>query len=294
MRRYRLVLIFGLAAIFGPAEAGTRDRMIETAPGIHIHVLDAAPRHADDAALVLVPGWRLTAEIWREQIDHFGGTRRVIAIDPRSQGGSTKTAEGDTPEQRARDLSALLARLQPGRVVLVGWSQGVQDVAAYVDQFGTASLDGIVLVDSTISPGAAAIAQDSSVAVRQLGLLSLYAEAPEDYTRGMMAAIITRKLPADQMDKLVHAALQTPTAIGAAMLTADLFGKDRSAAIAKFDRPTLVIASAASSELAAQQEMAGKLPKGRIAVVENAGHAVFIDQPAKFDALLDDFLKGLA
>ena len=83
---------------------------------------------------------RAQPSIWRDQIRLFASDGRVLAIDPRSQGDSTKTDEGDTPEQRARDYRALLSSVHAGPMVLVGWSQGVQDVAAYVDQFGT---DGI-------------------------------------------------------------------------------------------------------------------------------------------------------
>jgi pimeloyl-ACP methyl ester carboxylesterase len=78
----------------------------------------------------------------------------VIAIDPRSQGNLTKTDEGDTSEQRARDYRLLLTSLHLEPVILVGWSQGVQDVAAYVDQYGTTGVKAVVLVDSTISGGA--------------------------------------------------------------------------------------------------------------------------------------------
>jgi microsomal epoxide hydrolase len=54
------------------------------------------------------------------------------------------------------------------------------------------------------------------------------------------------------------------------MLIADLFGTDRSPTIAKFNVPTLVIASDRSSDLAAQRELAGQLPNARIEMVENA------------------------
>ena len=111
----------------------------------------------NSGVIILIPGWRLTASIWADQTRIFAQDGRVVAVDPRSQGDSTKTDEGDTPEQRARDYHALLASVHAGPVVLVGWSQGVQDVAAYVDQFGTDGVKGIVLVDSTISKGAANI-----------------------------------------------------------------------------------------------------------------------------------------
>jgi microsomal epoxide hydrolase len=278
----------------GPSLAATprRDVMIDVAPDVRIHAIEAGSNR-DRPALVLIPGWRLTASIWNEQIDTFAKDRHVIAIDPRSQGQSTKTAEGDTPEQRARDLGKVLDHFSLEGIVLVGWSQGVQDVAAYVNQFGTGRLKGIVLVDSTVSPGAAEITRHPQAASQELGLLSIYAEDPRAYTQGMMRAIIKRALSAEAFDRLVTQALQTPTAIGIAMLASDLFGVDRTPALGKFDRPTLVIASAASEELDAQKAMAAKLPQGHFEVIEKAAHAVFIDQPEQFDALVGQFMQGL-
>jgi non-heme chloroperoxidase len=129
--------------------------------------------------------------------------------------------------QRARDLDAVLKQLRAGSVVLVGWSQGVQDVAAYVEQFGTKSIAGFVLVDSTVSHGADAIIQSPQFAAQQLGLFALYSADPTSYTRGFIRAIIKRPLPQREFDTLVADALKTPTAIGEAMLISDMFGVDR-------------------------------------------------------------------
>jgi len=274
------------------AASAPRDLFVNVAPNVRIHVRVAGPE-SDKPTLVFIPGWRLTASIWKEQLASFSQDRRVIIMDPRSQGDSSKTAEGDTPEQRARDLDAMLKQQKVGRIVLVGWSQGVQDVAAYVEQFGTQPLAGIVLVDSTVSHGAEAIAKSPSFAVQQLGLLPLYADDPKSYTRGMMRAIIKRDLPEQELAALVTDALKTPTAIGEAMLIADLFGVNRSPTLAKFDRPTLVIASGSSQELDAEKAMASSLPQGRIEIMEGAGHAVFVDQPEHFDRLLAAFLANI-
>jgi len=78
------------------------------------------------------------------------------------------------------------------------------------------------------------------------------------------------------------------------MLVADLFGKDRTSAIGKFRVPTLVIASARSEELAEQQELASKLPQGRVEVVDQSAHAVFIDRPDRFEAILRDFVNRVS
>src|SRR5262249_18374583 len=104
--------------------------------GIHIHYLQAGEA-TSSKAIVFIPGWRLPAYLWRNQLTTFGPIARSIAIDPRSQGESTKTVEGNSPENRAKDLDGLLHNLGVKKVVLVGWSQGAQDVAAYLERFGT-------------------------------------------------------------------------------------------------------------------------------------------------------------
>jgi len=277
-------------AIAHSATAAPRSEMIRVAPDIQLHMLEDG-EVSTRPTVVLIPGWRLTASIWVDQIHLFAAKGRVLAVDPRSQGDSTKTDEGDTPEQRARDYRALFAAVHAEPLVLVGWSQGVQDVAAYVDQFGTDGIKAIVLVDSTISKGAANIPASLSFAVQQLRLLSILHDSPRDYTEGMVHAIISTPLSETALNHLVTEALKTPTATGAAMLVADLFGKDRSSAIGKITVPTLVIASGQSGELSDQRQLAKSLPNGRFEVIDQAAHAVFIDQPARFHELVEDFIQ---
>jgi pimeloyl-ACP methyl ester carboxylesterase len=77
------------------------------------------------------------------------------------------------------------------------------------------------------------------------------------------------------------------------MLVTDLFTVDRRAALKKMAKPTLIIASAESKELESQREMQRSIPNAQLEVVSEAGHAVFTDQPKKFNHLLDMFLKKL-
>ena len=128
-------------------------RMVDVAEGVSLRVIEAGK--ADDPTL---RSSLFRAGVWApmfgvRQIDTFAKAHRVISFDPRSQGESTKTTNGNTPETRAQDLHALLERLHVQRPVLIGWSQGVQDVAAYVEHYGSKDLAGIVLVDAAVSDG---------------------------------------------------------------------------------------------------------------------------------------------
>jgi microsomal epoxide hydrolase len=109
----------------------------------------------------------------------------------------------------------------------------------------------------------------------------------------MDGAIIRRPLPKADLDRLVASQLQTPPAIAGGMWVADLWGVDRTPALAKLDCPTLVIASAYSPELDVERAQAVKLPHARFEVVDNAGHAVFLDQAEAFDALVARFLAEI-
>jgi pimeloyl-ACP methyl ester carboxylesterase len=73
----------------------------------------------------------------------------------------------------------------------------------------------------------------------------------------------------------------------------NIFGRDRRPALAKIDKPTLVIASAESPLLADQKAMAAAIPGAKFVVIQDAAHAVFVDQPANFDRTLQAFLQAL-
>jgi microsomal epoxide hydrolase len=87
--------------------------------------------------------------------------------------------------------------------------------------------------------------------------------------------------------------MKTPTDVGVSMLVADMFGVNRTAVLKKIDCPTLIIASAKSDELARQQTGANQIPRARFEEIEDASHAVFLDQPDRFNELLKSFVANL-
>src|SRR5947208_9951789 len=274
------------------ASGGVRERKVDAGEGVSLRAVDAG-QVGPGPTLVCVAGWSTDADLWRQQIDRFAPTHRVIAFDPRSQGQSTITTSGNTPEMRAQDLHNVLERLDARRPVLIGWSQGVQDLAAYVERYGTHDLAGLVLVDAAVADGVGGIRARPEEVAAQFKMFAIYQAHQEEYLRGMMSAIISKPQPEGAIDGLVATGMKTPPSLGVAMLVADLFGVNRMAALKKIDCPTLIIASAKSDELARQQAGAGQIPRARFEKIEDAGHTVFLDQPVRFDELLEKFVKDL-
>jgi microsomal epoxide hydrolase len=284
----------GVAAVVVASAASAAPQLVQhqvaVSPGVELRVIEAG-RTNSSPAVVFIPGWSAAADIWSGQIERFAGNRRVIAFDPRSQGDSTKTTSGNTPEQRAIDLHALLTAEHVQRPVLVGWSQAAQDVAAYVERYGSQNLTGIVLVDAAVSDGAKGIASRPDDAATQFGRFATYVTDQRAYLRGMFGAIISKPQPAGTIESAIATAMKTPTSVGIAMLVADMFGTDRTAALEKMECPVLIVAAASSPELARQKAEAKLIRNVRFVEIPDSAHAVFLDQPEKFAAALAEFLK---
>src|SRR4029453_11668851 len=207
-----------------PSKGG--ERRVDVGDGVSLRVIEAGPA-GPGPTLVFIPGWSTGADIWRHQIHTFAKTQQVIAFDPRSEGESTKTTSGNTPEIRAQDLHTLLERLGVRRPLLIGWSQGVQDIAAYVERYGTKEFAGIVLVDAAISDGADGMAARPQETAAQFKMFAVYQAHQQEYLGGMMRAIISKPPSDSAIEGLVSTGRKTPPDIGVGRLVPDMFAWNR-------------------------------------------------------------------
>ena len=267
------------------AASSQKDTLIAVSDNVTLRVIEAGPHDAQ--TIVLIPGWSFTADIWNKQIEALGDRYHIIAIDPRSQGRSTILNHSNSPDYRASDVFNLIKKLDLHKPVLVGWSQGVQDVAAYAMNYGTDSIGGIVFVDALVSGGAAEL--DGKMAAMVLGRMPIYVNNQREYLEGMMSYIFKKPLSPAELNTIVSAALHTPTSIGVANLVLDLFGKDYRPAFKHIKAPTLLIIAGTAPDKNAQMQQ--PIPNVTTEVIEGAGHTVFYDEPVKFNDALVQFLK---
>ena len=228
-----------------------------------------------------MPAW-----IWEKQIAHFSGNHRVVAMDLRSQGESSKTGEGDYPVSHARDIKSVVDQLKLAPVVLVGWSMAVTEIASYVDEFGTGSVAGIVLVDGVA--GADASSDDLKNTVEFLKLLQT---DRANQTSVFVRSIFGKPQPEEYLQRLISASLMTPTDSAVAIALAS-FTTDNRPKLTAINKPTLIV-GATKRLLPAFQQMQTAIPGAKLEFFEDAGHALFVDESEKVNALLGQFLSTL-
>jgi microsomal epoxide hydrolase len=283
----RLADAGSLPAAAGPAPgvgaaAPGADRFFTSSDGVRLHYLEAG----GGPTIVFVPGWTMPAWIWAPQIAYFAGRYRVIAFDPRAQGDSAIAPSGYDPVRKGQDIAELLEALGPGPVVLVGWSLGVLDSLAYVHAHGDRRLAGLVLVDNSVGedPPPAPAERAPAPRARRTGGVSRDAAM-----RRFVTGMFRRPQPPDYLDRLTAACLRTPPSVAAALLAIPQprgFWKE---AIYSTNRPVLY---AVTPRFAGQAiNLANHHPSAEAVRLNDVGHAMFVDDSARFNALMQDFIR---
>jgi len=263
----------------GPA---VKSDFFKTSDGVRLHVLESPARAAFAQAPVLafIPGWSMPAAIWEPQFAGLSRKHRVVAMDPRGQGRSEIPVQGYAVERRARDIAEFLQRYP--KVVLIGWSLGALEVLHYVHAHGDAKVAGMILVDSSVGEQprppdgrfTESLAQD-----RQKSL------------ENFIHAIFRTKRPAEQYRSLLEGALRMPLQASIDLLSYPQPREHWRDIAWAFRKPLLYVVT---PQFAAQ---AGNLQKNRpgtrIEVFEQAGHALFVDEPQRFNRLVEDFVRSL-
>jgi microsomal epoxide hydrolase len=252
---------------------------VRTSDGVRLHYIEAG----SGPSIVFQPGWTMPAEIWEPQIRALSKRFRVVALDPRSQGKSDRPANGDYPERRATDIREVIDRLKLAPTVLVGWSLGATEAMSYVDQFGTSTLRGLVLVDGVIGRD-----QDAAIVAGYWTRMKSFQTKRAEYIHDFVRAMYKTPQSEAYLKKMTAAAMRVP-ADSAVLLLLNTYisGLDLRPALDKLDKPVLFVATPNTK---AQAEMLQqRKPAARVEMFTNAGHALFVDEPDRFNALLSEF-----
>jgi non-heme chloroperoxidase len=263
--------------------AQSRSEFFKTSDGIRIHYLQAG----SGQPLVFIPGWTMPAWIWQKQIDEFSKRYEVIAVDPRSQGESDKPTYGHTPETRARDYKELVDHLALKQPVLVGWSMGCPELLKYVEQFGTSNVRALVIVDGFV-------AEKPSMDFFNFmsGLMNDLQTDRMKVVDGFVRSMFKKPQPEEYLKRVMEASTQVPVDTAVVLMYNMMAVKDYSAAFAKIDRPVL-FAYQPQTEPRVQFMKSKLADRMRMERFEGAGHALFVDDPEKFDSVLQNFLQSL-
>jgi pimeloyl-ACP methyl ester carboxylesterase len=255
--------------------------------------------------VVFVHGWPGAAEQWHPAAQALAGQCRAITYDQRGHGRSHDALSGWTVHRLAHDLAQLLEQLAHANAMLVGHSMGCSVIWAYLELFGAARLERLVLVDQApamvVDPvwdertigRAGAIFTDGELHALCHSLAD--PESREQTVRTIVAGMLTPAAPPALRERVVAWGLRVDGSFAASLLRNHAH-QDWRRQIGLIDIPTLIVAGRASVvPWTAAEWIAHKIPGARLEIFEpDAGgsHLLALENPTRFNRLLRGFLAG--
>ena len=283
MRTRLTVVLMCILAVPSAFAQSTKSDFFNTSDGVKIHYVEAG----SGRPIVFIPGWTMPAWIWQKQIDEFSKRYHVVAVDPRSQGESDKPPSGHLPEIRARDYKELVDHLALKHPVLVGWSMACGELVKYAEQFGTDNVAGIVLVDGFLSEKL-----NMEMFAGLSGWMNQLQQDRQKQAEGFVRSMYKKPQTEAYLQSVINASIQVPTDTAVVLIYNMIAVKDFSGGLAKMKQPVLFAYQPESQATAdfLQSKLGDNL---RLERFDGDGHALFVDDPEKFNQVLETFIKGL-
>lgn len=250
--------------------------------------------HGHGQLIVFLHGMAAGLRYFEPQLTGLSEEFRTVAFDFRGQGRSERTELGHTLPGHARDLRAVLERLDLDDVVLVGWSMGTLVSWDYVDQFGTDRVRGLVDVDMEPSPLRREGYDHGTYTVEGLGEALVAVQTDPVGLAEEHADALLKDLPSrDLWTMMLDEATRTPPTIQGATLLELL--RDYRDVLPGIDVPTLVCAGADETwrTVAAVEYAAELVPDARFELFEDSGHCPTVEEPERFNRVLTEFVDSL-
>jgi 4,5:9,10-diseco-3-hydroxy-5,9,17-trioxoandrosta-1(10),2-diene-4-oate hydrolase len=278
-------------------------RWVDTAGG-RVNVVDIGPAGGggDAPPLILVHGLAGAWQNWLENIPHFAGLRRVVALDLPGFGRSPMPAEPISIPGYAACIQQSLDALGIGSGILIGHSLGGFAAAETAIRYRE-RIERLVLVSAAGLTAESVRAERRLAALRRSEQLVSYwgtwlatrsdiLARRRRMRRLLMAIAVLRAdlLPGPLLAEQLRGS-GTPGYVDAVHA---LVGSPLRARLEKIGCPTLIVWGAQDRLVPVRDayEFARLIPTSQTKIFDRTGHMPMLERPAAFNALVDEFLAG--
>jgi pimeloyl-ACP methyl ester carboxylesterase len=232
--------------------------------------------------IVLVHGAAANRKMWTPQIAGLAGDHRLVAFD--LPGHGERGGVRFRLDEAAREIGDLLASIAPARALLVGGSLGgyVAIVAAHQRP---ELLSGLVLAGCSMS-----LRGLMGPYLRVVGVI-LGNVLDERWLARKVEARLRAMMPADLAQAIIDAGVH-PRALG--QVFAEVAGRDFAALLRRLPVPVLVVNGERDRAMRrGESALVASLQRGSLRIIPSAGHAVMLERPTEFNAVLRDFARSV-
>jgi len=251
--------------------------------------------------MVLVHGWSQSGLQWYNQIEEFSKTHRVLALDLRGHGNSSKVDNGYRVYRLAQDVREFMVGLKLESAVLMGHSMGCSILWAYWDLHGADGVEKMIFVDNSPYPSdnptntsVHAFKELTADAVHQMALGWANDDKAGTFSNKFFRQQFTSKVSEDVYAKALEQHLLLPRRHAAALFM-NIQAVDLRDVVGRVSVPSLYVGGRSSLvnwKSVVQQAKEAKQGSYEIFEEDEGGaHFMFLENPTKFNRVVREFLK---
>lgn len=240
-------------------------------------------RGTGEPALVFVHGWSCDRTYWEAQMKSFSQAFKVISVDLGGHGESGGARTSWTIPAFGEDVSAVVRRVDPERIILIGHSMG-GDVILEAAQRLTSRVIGLVWVDAYSKIGAP---RDSD---EVQALLEPFRKAFTQRTREFVREMFPKGSDPGLVERVVSGMSAAPPEVALGTLeSAVSFDREVSQLLNELRLPVFAI-----NPDSHMTDLASLRSHGVDALImEGVGHFLMMEDPERFDAMLTKAIEHM-
>ena len=235
--------------------------------------------------LLLLHAWPLDARMWHAQVAALGGQTLIVAPDHPGFGSTPPAGPAMTMRSAADHALAEISAAGLDAAVVCGLSLGGY-VAFEIWRQARGRVAGLVLANTRAVADPEEVAEGRrALAERLRAEGNLFAQEPPP--------LLADDAPAELAEHVRSMVAEQPAEAIAAAALGMAERPDSTPELAGIDVPTLVITSSKDRLIAPEitAEMASKIPRSRLEIIDGVGHLSNLEAPETFDALVGEHLE---
>ena len=248
--------------------------------------------------VVFLHGWSCTSNFWKKNIERLSEEFRVITIDFRGHGASSKVLHGHIIPRYAKDIKQLFEYLNLKRITLVGWSMAVTVVLSYYEQYSEDSrLKSIGLIDGTPAPfldeewNYHRMKKNGGDVGKMNKEIIDYVDNPRLFAAGKSLGWLKEGTKED-IEWITNEVLKTPPWISYAIFT-DFLHRNYTSVLKSIEFPVIVFCPESQPDrYLTGKYISDSVSKGKLVEIDS-GHLPFYEKPEEFNDELISFIKSI-
>jgi pimeloyl-ACP methyl ester carboxylesterase len=307
----RKISLFGHGIVMGCClllSVAVLTPVLASGPADHIGTLRVERQGDHGRPVILIPGLESGPWVWQRTIKHLQKDHVVYAVTLAGFDGMPAPADGGNLFDRAdASLLQLIKKDRIDKPVLVGHSLGGTLALRFASQHPQL-VSGVVAVDGLpIFPGMERVSAEQRHAMATRLQRQMNGATPEQFKAQSLAYMQKIGL-VDQQLAAKYAPMNARSDIkGAAQYLAEDLAFDGRADLKQanvpileispyfapdFSKPPMVMSE--TQKATYYQSLLANAPNAKVVSISPSRHYVMLDQPAKFEQVLDGFLKRIA